>query len=182
MKNIIIELNFSPSKNYLIHLGGQEWLNFKSKHFVEEFIRKYKSVLIDNIRYLSSFQSEIYQLYRNYYFVFDDRTERQILASLHNFDDRFGFIFQEYSKGNQNAFSFNNISYCFATAVDTLSLMKDFAKVYKEYSLKNQVFAKLKILIELEKIFEIDKHSLIVNESYKNDSQTINFNKISKTA
>jgi len=60
--------------------------------------------------------------------------------------------------------------------------MKDFAKVYKEYSLKKQVFAKLKILIELEKIFEIDKHSLIVNESYKNDSQTININKISKMA
>ncbi|NQW37058.1 MAG: hypothetical protein HQ471_08640 [Flavobacteriales bacterium] len=181
MQTIKLHLNFSLRQKYTIHLGNVGWLSFKSKRFADDFLRQYKSLLTDNVRYLISYHSEINSLHKNFYLDLDFETSLKIKKQLHNFDNRLEYVFCEFSKGNANSMVFSNIDYCFACLIDSLNLLFDYAKRYKNYSLKNQSRSKIKILYNLEKLFDEDKHSLKINFDYRNNSIPLKIVK-SKTA
>jgi hypothetical protein len=168
MKNIKLEFSFSPQKKYKVHIGHCEWLQFKSKRFAKAFLAKYKSLLTDNVRSLITYQIQVNQLHKIFYFEYDVKTNRHITNEIKNFEKQLPFIFQQYSEGNANAFVFQTISYCIASLLNATDLMYDHSLKYKNYALKNQCRSLIKILYDFEKSFDYDVKNLNVNFDYRN--------------
>ena len=69
MKQLKITITLSEyQEKHTIYLGNGEWLKHKSKTFLKSYLRTYKKVLLDNVRILNSYNSQIYALYRTFYF------------------------------------------------------------------------------------------------------------------
>ena len=69
MKQLKITITLSEyQEKHTIYLGNGEWLTHKSKTFLKSYLRTYKKVLLDNVRILNSYNSQIYALYRTFYF------------------------------------------------------------------------------------------------------------------
>lgn len=167
MKKITLEIDVHEH-NTTVHLGNGEWLKFKNKTKAEKFIRKYKQVLGDNISLLNVLQPQINLIYRQNILQLDDSTQRSVQYYLKSYDERFDFIYRNYSEGNQNAFVFSNIENCFEHLNSSASLLYSFGKLHKNYTLKNAVKPILKNLKILFSTYQADKRSLNVDNSYMN--------------
>lgn len=167
MKKLHVKISFTKQKKYTVHLGNCEWLESKSKTFIKLHIRKYKRVIEDNVSMLSTLQSNAYELYRLYYLNLNNKISRKTKESLHLFDDSFDFIFKKFTDGN-TSFVFSSIENCYFILLETLGILKEFARSYKIYSLSHQCSTLLKHIDCLYNNFIEDKYNLQSDISYLN--------------
>lgn len=167
MKDLVLEINFSQNNKQTVHIGNCEWLHFKSKVFVKDWLKKYKRLINDNVKVLNVTTSNINNLYRTFYFEIDLLTSIKVVENLNEVNKRFDFIFKSFSKGNQNAMVFQNIETIICNLIDVCLFLKDYSNTYKNYSLKNQINAHIKLLSSIESDYHKDKQSLNLNDSYQ---------------
>ena len=170
MKNLHFEIE--EKEHYCsIHLVNCEWLKFKNKTKAKKFVRKYKKVILDNVRILNSIQPQINQLYRQNILQLEEGIKRSVRQSLLAFDDRFEYIFKIFSPGNNNDFVLGNIEKSFDHLESAAFILFSFAKKYKNYSLKASTRPILKNLELLYKQYKKDRKSLKVDMAYVDDKE-----------
>ncbi len=167
MKQLSLEINFSHTNKQTVYLSNCEWLQFKSQVFVKNWIKKYKRLINDNVKILNVSTSNINHLYRTFYFEIDLATSYKVVQQLNEINTRFDYIFKSFSQGNQNAMVFQNIENIICKLIDVSLLLKDYAHTHKNYSLKNQVTAHIKLLSSIEAEYHKDKLSLNLNDAYQ---------------
>jgi hypothetical protein len=165
MKQFNLEIS-QQKKQFLIHLGNGQWLKFDNKTRAEKYRRKYKRILKDNVYMLNLLQPNVNQLFRQSYFQMNHFEIRQIKELLQNFDDRFDYIFKNFSSGNQNAFVFQNIDTCFYCLLETTKQIHIFGQKHKNYNLTAQTKPLIKHLQYLLDSFNQDKTAIRLNDSY----------------
>lgn len=173
MKSISIEI-LQENDLFLIHLGNSQWLRFENITKAEAFVRKYKKVIRDNVGILNFLQPQLNALYRQNIMSLDPVTQRKASEELKTFDNRFEYVFQKYSAGNQNAFVFLNITTCFVCLYDLTNILYDYSKRYKQYGLKQSLLPILKNLDLLDKQMEIDRRNLFIQYDYSKKVKIIN--------
>ena len=87
---------------------------------------------------LNSINSDLYSLYRLYYFQLPFDYTKQIDLAFVNFFDRFNYVFKEFSKGN-SAFVYSNIEVIFDSNFIIVDNLLRFANLHKMVSLKYKV-------------------------------------------
>lgn len=143
-----IRLGISEDKRkYKVKLDFDTHFTFTSKKKCDKFIVSFRLLLTDYSRLLRHMQGSIYTMYNLYYFELSIRIEQDVKNNLHDFDNRFEYIFKDYSVGNNNYFVLSNLNSCFNKLESTILTLKQFAQEYKHYSLINQTSA---ILLNLE--------------------------------
>ena len=178
MKNVKINLSFSPQKKYTLHLGNCEWLSHKNKKEAEKLLTTYKNVLRDNLQVLSNIQSQITSLYWDQHLFLDGQTETEVSYELQIFQDRYTRIFSSFSSGNQNAFVFQNIDTCFYSQQTTLHILLEYAQKYKSFPLKHKVQSLLKNHALLQAQYNQDKSTFYPSIHYRKSTRIIKLKKI----
>lgn len=130
-----------------MYVGSGTYFEFRSKKRCQRFLATYRVLVTDHARVLRSLQGNIYTLYSLYYFELPDHIEYKIKDSLQEFDNRFAYVFKDFTPGNNNHFVMHNLDTCFRNLEDTLMKLKQFAQKSKHYSLINQSSA---LLLSLE--------------------------------
>lgn len=167
MQKLKLEFTFSKSRKYCVHVGHMQWLEFETKRFVQNYLREYKKLLMDNIRLVNNIYSQSHQLYRLFYFELDDSTCFKLENINQSISERWSFVFKTFSEGNQNAFVFGNIEKIMMLNEDFLLTLKNHAQKYKNTSLTSQINPLIKQLEVIEKSYMDDKLSLKLNTSYQ---------------
>jgi hypothetical protein len=144
MKKIKVEI-IKSNKGYQVPIGDGLTLTFKNKKKAEKFIIKFSQLIDLTLQSISQLNSNIYSLYRQYYFQLPLSTIHVIDECFADFNDRFRYVFKAYSKGN-SGFVFNNIDMLFIYCNTPLDLLKSFAYRNKEVSLKHQTKSILNLL------------------------------------
>ena len=161
LKKFDVEILPGTKTKYEIHLGNCEWLTFDSLYQANKFKREYKKLITFNLRSLNNFHAQIYSLYRTFYFDLDNTTLRRVKSALFGGNEVFDKIFGKYSEGNHNAFVLKDIDLSFHLNLDALYHLIEFARCYKNYSLKNQSSALHLLLLHLEDKYQKDKRNLL---------------------
>ena len=164
--NITITLNQNKEK-HTIYLGHMQWLKHKSKSFLKLYLRTYKKVLLDNVRILNTHNTQIYALYRTFFFDLSPIDVEKISHEFERFNKQFNWMFDNRG-GCQNAIIFSKISSCISISLDTLYILKEHSQLHKNYSLKNQSEAYIKMIENFREKYEIEKDSLDLNRNYAN--------------
>jgi len=144
MKRIKAEI-IQQKKLYKIPIGEGLTLTFKNKKKAEKFLIKFSQLIDLTLQSISQLNANIYTLYRQYYFQLPQSTIHVIDENFNDFNERFRYVFKEYSKGN-SAFVFNNIDLLFIYSNTPLDLLKSFAYTHKEVSLKHQTKSILNLI------------------------------------
>jgi hypothetical protein len=166
MKQISISISLSEyQEKHTIYLGDGQWLKHRSKTFLKLYLRTYKKVLLDNIRILNSYNSQIYTLYRTFYFDLSDLDIHQVNECFTNFNNQFNWMFDNIG-GCQNSIIFSKINSCIEISLDTLRILKNHSHKNKNYSLKNQSEAYIKMIQNFQEKYETEKHSLNLKRNY----------------
>lgn len=166
MKQLKIEISLSQyHEKHKIYLGGGEWLEHKSKTFLEKYLRTYKKVLLDNVRILNSYNIQIYGLYRMFFFDLSDTEVHQITQLFDDFNRSFNWMFDNRG-GSQNSIVFSKLSSCVQTTFRILNILKNHGQKHKNYSLKNQSESLLKMMENFEDKFEYEKSCLSIKRNY----------------
>lgn len=165
-KQLEIKITFSQYKeNPSIYLGHAEWLKHKSPTFLKQYLRTYKKVLMDNIRILNSYNAQIYALYRTFYFDLPVSEVYSINKCNNDFNTSLNWIFDNIG-GCQNSIIFKKMDSCISISLMMLDIMLKYAQTYKNYSLKNQSEAYIKMIENFEERYNADKRSLNLERSY----------------
>ena len=160
MKQLKITITLSEyQEKHTIYLGNGEWLTHKSKTFLKSYLRTYKKVLLDNVRILNSYNSQIYALYRTFYFDLSNIEIDQFNQCNKTFNKQFNWMFDNRG-GCQNSIIFSKISSCISILLDALYILKNHSQLNKNYSLKNQSTAYIKMIEDFKDKYETEKHSL----------------------
>ena len=168
MKQLKISVSLSEyQEKHTIYLGNGEWLKHKSKTFLKSYLRTYKKVLLDNVRILNSYNSQIYALYRTFYFDLSVLEVDKFNQCNSTFNSQFNWMFDNIG-GCQNSIIFSKISSCISISLDTLYILKEHSQLHKNYSLKNQSEAYIKMIENFREKYEIEKDSLDLNRNYAN--------------
>ena len=167
MKTITIEVNYFNNQNHSIHIGNCEWLEFKNKRFVRDYIVRYKRMLIDNVGVINNLYIQSFMLYRSNYFQFSERTIRNLDEHFIDFLTDFNMIFKRYSEGNNNAFVLQKIDLCFDGITNSLGILKNHAQLHKNYMLRSQVNTLIKMIGDLEDKYYKDKSDLSLYKNIK---------------
>ena len=167
MKQLKIKVDFASNNEskHTIHLGNCEWLEHKSKNFLKLYLRTYKKVLLDNVNILNNYNSQVYTLYRTFYFAFSGTETENISMYFQSFNKQYNWIFHS-SYDIENSTIFNKINQCVYALYDILHIMKVNAQKNKNYSLKKQVDSYLKMVTDFERKYESDKRSLNLTRDY----------------
>jgi len=173
MKTLKIEVSFFKNQKQEIHLGNCEWLKLKSKTYTKQYLRKYKKVLLDNIRIINSYHLQAYTLYRTYYFDLDHRTTRRVEEAFNDFSESYSLIFKSYSSGNHNAFMFNRIDTTISMLSDAVLILKRHAQQHNNYSIKHSTNTLLKMIVDFNNKFEIQKRDLNLSRTYANETLSL---------
>lgn len=166
MKNLKLEITLSEyQEKHVIYLGNNENLKHQNKTFLKTYLRTYKKVLKDNIRQLNLFNSQLYQLYRIFFFDLSEIEVSKITSCFNDFNRSFNWMFDNIG-GDQNSIIFSKMSNCIRVQFDILFFLKEHGQIHKNYSLKNQSEALLKSLSDFEHVFDKNKISLDLNRNY----------------
>ena len=170
MKQLSINISLSEyHEKHTIYLGNGEWLKHKSKTFLKLYLRTYKKVLMDNIRILNSYNSQIYILYRTFYFDLSVIEVEKINQCLNTFNSQFNWMFDNIG-GDQNSIIFSKIDSCIGISLETLQILQNHAQLYKNYSLKNQSQSQIKMIVNFKEKYELEKRSLELNTNYSKEN------------
>ena len=83
--------------------------------------------------------------------------------------------------GCQNSIIFSKISSCISILFDALYILKSHSHLHKNYSLKNQSEAYIKMIEDFKDKYETEKNSLKLNRSYADKELKVireNFKKV----
>lgn len=151
MKKLKIDIQSALSGDsrgsYYILIPPHKRVYFSTKKEAEAHVRLLKKVLFDNISILSSLQSEMYSVYRQYYFQLPFLVSEKILFDLHSFDKQINYVFQVYQEGYQS-FIFSKIQLLFNLLDSTCIRLLNFAKSKNSHA--NLVIKINSILKQLE--------------------------------
>ncbi|CAH8285887.1 hypothetical protein EV196_106134 [Mariniflexile fucanivorans] len=173
MKQLKISISLSEyQEKHTIYLGQGEWLKHKSKTFLEAYLRTYKKVLLDNVKILNSYNSQIYTLYRAFFFDLSDIEVERVSNIFAEFNKQFNWMFDNIG-GCQNSIIFSKINTCIFISLDILYILQSHAQTHKNYSLKNQAEAYIKMLENFNEKYESEKNSLDVNRNYAQNNMSI---------
>ena len=164
MKQLYLEIT-KYRKKYRVHLGNGNWLTFNNKTEANNFLRKYKRVIRDNVSILNITQPTINQVFRNSYFQFSERDINYYHGLFHSYDDRFKYIFKRFSPGNSNAFIFQNINTCYHILIEIVESLHSFGQRGKNYGITNITKPLLLQLNQQLQSLEADKRSMYLNGS-----------------
>lgn len=173
MIDLKVEITFFNKQKHTIHLGNQEWLSFKSKKYLRDYLVRYKRTLKTNVFILNNFHLQIYQIFRLHYFQFNRKFTNQFEELNSNFTYHFDKIFKKYSDGNHNAFMLGHISMCIKHQNDLIELIMDFAKKQKNYTILNLLKPLEKQLYDFEIQYEKDLHDLKMYPKSKSNNLKI---------
>ncbi|WP_370476126.1 hypothetical protein [Tamlana flava] len=166
MKQLKISITLSEYKEkHTIYLGGGEWLKHHSKTFLRKYLSTYKMVLLDNVKILNSYNAQIYALYRTFYFDLSCIEVSKVNQCFTDFNRQFNWMFDNIG-GCQNSIVFSKISSCISISLETLYIMKRHGQLHKNYSLKNQCNAYIKIIDNFEEKYENERKSLDLDRNY----------------
>ena len=153
MKKIRLDICEYRGK-YRVYVGPGTYFEFRSKKKCQRFLATYRVLVTDYARLLRSLQGTTYDLYSLYYFELPDHIEYKIKKTLQEFDNRFAYVFKDFTKGNHNHFVMHDLQTCFDYLEQTLMKLKKFAQKNKHYSLTNQASALLLGLENYKTSFE----------------------------
>ena len=179
MKDIKIELYFSRERKYHISLDRYSYINFKTKLEAENYLRKFRKVLRENVSQLQVINSQVYTLYSLNYLQFDALTTEKIDENFSIFGKTYHRIFYTFSQGNQTTFVFKNIDFCFSILLDIVYGLRDYGQKHKNYVLTNQSRSNLKFIKALQKEYNLDKKNVFLSHSSENN--VISIKKLKKT-
>jgi hypothetical protein len=182
MQSLKIEVNFFKNQSHSIYIGNCEWLFFKNKRYVRDYLVRYKRMLIDNVRVINNLNIQIYTIYRHNYFQFSPRITRDLDNLFKEFIDDYNMIFKNYSTGNNNAFVLQRIQQCYNFNNNCLEILKRHSQRYKNYPLNEQVKTISKILTELQSKFNSDKRDLSLEGNQRNSKLIVLPNTDSESA
>ena len=166
MKTPNIEI-YKSENGYYVLFGIGERIEFRNKTIAKEYVYDIKKLIKDCLHIVSLLQSNLYTSYRSIYFNMDHRLNRKLKSSIHQFDDRIDFVFKNYQEGN-SAFIFTEINNLFSTLEYTILLLKEYAREYKQFALKNLMYGLLKHLENVQDSFERDKNKIKIDFRVRN--------------
>ena len=167
MKRLKLQVSFSNlTKKHSIYISRGNYLEHRSKTFLNKYLRTYKQVLIDNIKILNSLYKQSSSVYRSFYFDFDFRTVNRLAKLNQTFVEEFDMIlYNPYQTENVNVFF--KISTSFEALFEMAQTMYDHSKTHKNYALKNQVYPLIKQLHNLYENYHSDRKSLDLSKTVK---------------
>jgi len=127
MKKIRLDISEYKGK-YRVYVGSGAYFEFRSIRQCKKFLATYRVLVTDHARVLRGMQCNVYTLYSLYYFELPDLIEYRIKNALQEFDNRFAYVFKDFTKGNNNHFVMHNLDSCFRNLEDTLLNLKHFAQ------------------------------------------------------
>ena len=122
-------------------------------------------MLLDNVRILNSYNSQVYTLYRTFYFDLSIIEVAKFNECNNTFNKQFNWMFDNIG-GDQNSNIFSKIDSCISILLDALYILKNHAQIHKNYSLKNQSESYIKMIEDFKENYENEKHSLELNRNY----------------
>ena len=177
MRKVRLEIS-KDKKKYKVKLDFDTHFTFTSKKKCDRFISSFTVLLTDYSRLLLQMQGNVYSMYNLYYFELSTRIERDVKNNLHDFDNRFEYVFKDYSVGNNNYFVLSNLHSCFYKLEHTIQTLKQFGQQYKHYSLINQASALLLNLENNQKSFTSTLKSYTPSSSHRTKSlKVVHLNK-----
>tara|TARA_R110002111_G_scaffold249679_1_gene313688 strand:+ start:12062 stop:12613 length:552 start_codon:yes stop_codon:yes gene_type:complete len=166
MKKLQIELTIgTANEKPSIYLGNVEWLHGKSKKFLAKYLVTYKKVLLDNVKAINILSIQVNALYRTFYFEFSSIEVYRISEYFEDFNKQFDNIFHSTYE-NENSFVLRRVERSASVLYDILDSMRLHGQKHKNYQLKNQCDATLKLLSILESTWQEDKRSLKLDRKY----------------
>ncbi len=166
MKKLILDilpLNDDKRGSYYILIPPYRRVYFSNKKDAEEHVRFLKKVLFDNISILSSIQTDLYSMYRQYYFQLPLLTSEKLIFDFHSFDNQINFVFKIYTEGNQ--------SYVFSKIQVLFNLLDNVSHRLLRFAKSKNSHANLVV-----KINSILKQLSVFNEHYEKECFLINSN------
>lgn len=168
MKQIELQISLHKNKKYRIHVERSTFLALQSKTAAEKWLRKYKKLIQTDVKQINFFIPQVYNLYRQNYFQFDDRTQREISQYILNAEDRFNYIFKQFSDSNKNVFTFHNIEIVLSSIINATSTIYKYAQKSKNYPLLHLSDPLLALMLDFEKSHLKRKMSLKLDSSFNN--------------
>jgi len=166
--NLQVEISqCNQTGRYRIHLGNKEWIYFENKTAAKKYVYGLKKLVKDCLYMLSSVQSELYKNYQNIWISLSGFDNRRMNDRLVYFDDRKTYVFSGFSKGNA-VFALQNLERCFVIVEETAMSQRDWAQKNKETSLKNSIYAQLRLIDTVFKDFEKEKLNLEISLKARN--------------
>lgn len=165
MKKMNLEISYHREYKYYVYVSRDIRLSFPNKTKAEKFIRTYKRVLRDTVTQLHTLNTNIYNLFSVFYLQLDPITTHRVRNLLHNFDNRFEYVFKTYSHGN-SCFSVTAVWSCFDTLEDVLVELKEYSSKNKLTSLRQQTRSYIKLRETLVRTFNADCSDLNISEKY----------------
>lgn len=178
MKRIDLEI-IEENGLFIIPLAVGDRLRFVNKTKASKFLRVYKNVISDNVGMINLMQPQINSFYRQNILSLDSITERKVKMSLHQYDERFDYIYRSFSAGSKNYFVFSNISICISHLLDAAKHLYSYALTHKHYALKAGLLPILKNIEMIQKQLKLDKHNLFIDYGYKPETQVRTLQKTS---
>ena len=179
VKRLTIEVDYFKNESHKIHIGNCEWLEFKSKRYVQDFIVAYKRMLIENVGCINNFRLQLLNTYYTNYFQFSTRTILKLDKKVATLGENFNWIFATYSEGNNNAFVLRSIDLFFQDLLEALDILKLHGQKHKNYMLKDQVKFLTRSIEDRMENFEKERRALDMNELSR-DSKLIKLRKVEK--
>ena len=152
---------------FRIHLGNKEWIYFENKTAAQKYVYGLKKLVKDCLYMLSSVQSELYKNYQNIWISLSGFDNRKMNERLVYFDERKTYVFSDFSEGN-TVFALQNLERCFVIIEESAMIQRDWAQKHKETSLKNSIYAQLRLIDTVFKDFEKEKLNLEISLKARN--------------
>ncbi|WP_036385055.1 hypothetical protein [Muricauda sp. MAR_2010_75] len=160
-------------KTYRIYIERDVVHLFRTKAEANQYIKKYKSVLTDNLPIMLNLEFQLNML-RNQHFQFmDTRMQRNLLNAFIDFHDSYGMIFCNMGGENECAVQFNKIRVSFDFLFDIVDFMKDYGQRNKKPVLLNQLNGISKILVLTERNYSNEVKGLFVAHGYRGRLQSL---------
>ena len=160
MSAFVIEVNYFKNQKHTIYLGDCEWLHFKNKRYVRDYLVRYKRMLKTHVGVINNLNVQAYSLFRGNYSQLNFNTRIHLNGLFGDYMAEFEMIFRRYSPGNQNAFMLGRIEACYQNVLSCVIVLKEHAQKNKNYALRDQVNILIKMTEDELERFGIDKRDL----------------------
>lgn len=142
---MLMQLSFDIKKRghrYSIYIERNVCLYFKSKNEAMLYVRKYKSVLQDNLRILTELNLQVHAMYMQNYEILNFDTISGFNELQKTYLHQNELIFFNRGGDEKTTVQFNKIRVCFNLIEDMNTLMiKFFSKTRKDTNILNRLYA-----------------------------------------
>lgn len=145
---------------------------FKNKNQAKEFIKKFRSVIHDNVLVLGSIQTQLLTIRHFYSPFFNNHTKREVKAVLEDFEQSYYWIYGNFSP--QSHVQFNQIRIAFGAVQSFLDILKKDAQKNKRKVMLAQIYPLQKMYNLCLSSYASDIRGLTEGVSYRTELKTIN--------